>query len=231
MENTPYKVIMIDENTWRIEENEMVRCFLFAGTEKAMLVDTGFGTGDLKTVVTGLTDLPIMLVNTHADPDHTGGNASFGTAHMHPSEFANYATHAEDSGNVRPLWEGDVIDIGGRSFEIVLIPGHTPGSIAFLDRENRIIVSGDSVTSSPIFMFGPFRNLPGYIPTLEKLEAMSGAFDTLYPSHGGFPLGTEEIAAQREAAIRLLAGELDPQEPGRDIPAKLYSYGSAAFFK
>ena len=230
MENTPYETIMIDEGAWRFEENKMVRAFLFVGTEKAMVVDTCFGAGDLKTVVEGLTDLPVMLVNTHGDHDHTGGNEIFGEVYLHPSEYANYATHA-DCSNLRPLWEGDVIDIGGRAFEVILLPGHTPGSIALLDRENRIILTGDSVASSPIFMFGPFRNLPSLILSLEKLEALSGEYDQIYPSHGNFPLDVEAVRVQREAALRLLAGELSPQDPMRDIPAKMYIYGKAGFFK
>ena len=68
-----YKVIPIDESTWALDEG-MVRSYLLAGTERAMLIDTGNGAGDLASAVRALTDKPVMLVNTHADPDHIGCN-------------------------------------------------------------------------------------------------------------------------------------------------------------
>jgi glyoxylase-like metal-dependent hydrolase (beta-lactamase superfamily II) len=53
MNNPVYEVIPIDGSSWRIEENG-VRSFLFVGTDKALLVDTGFGSGDLKAVIAGM---------------------------------------------------------------------------------------------------------------------------------------------------------------------------------
>jgi len=229
MENSPYKLIEIDDKSWRIEIDK-VRFFLFTGTKSALVADTGFLPENVYKYVKTLTDLPVTLVNTHTDPDHIGGNYSFEEAYMHPSEFAHYAKKSEHGGNARPVWEGDVIDIGGRSFEIVLIPGHTPGSIALLDRANRIILTGDYVSKSPVFIFGEGRNLNAFLQSLKKLEAMSGAFDTIYPCHGLFPIGKEAITEQRLAAENLLAGKLTPQEPILDVPAKMYVYGSASFY-
>ena len=229
MNASPYEAIAIDEKSWRIEENR-VRCFLFKGTEKALLVDTGFGSGDLKAFVEKLTDLPIMLVNSHADIDHIGCNNSFGAAYLHPAEFSTYRTRKLDDTDLRPLWEGDRIDLGGRVFEVVLISGHTPGSIALLDHENRILISGDTVQTTPVFIFGPNRSVPGIIATLKKLETMFDLYDTVYSSHGAFPIGKEAVSAQREAAERLLAGKLEPMDPPMEIPAKMYVYGAASFF-
>ncbi|MDR3364700.1 MAG: MBL fold metallo-hydrolase [Clostridiales Family XIII bacterium] len=229
MENSPYRAIPISEKSWRIEEEGFVRFFLFEGTERALLVDTGAGAGDVKALVDSLTGRPAVLVNTHADPDHFGGNAGFAAASMHPSEFANYALQVGGNPAVLPLWEGDVIDIGGRSFEAILIPGHTPGSIALLDRENRILIAGDTISSAPVFIFGESRSIPAVAASLKKLEALSDAYDAVYPSHGSFPLGKEAVTAQREAAERLLAGTLPPQEPPFEVPAKMYAYGPASF--
>ncbi|MCL1897019.1 MAG: MBL fold metallo-hydrolase [Clostridiales bacterium] len=227
-DSTPYSAIKVDDNTWRIEE-DVVRFFLFEGTERALLVDTGFGSGNARQFVEGLTDRPIMLVNTHADDDHTGGNTGFDAAYMHPEDHGRYKQKAGESAPMQPLREGDEIDLGGRSFETILIPGHTPGSIALLDRKNRILITGDTVSDAPVFIFGEGRSIPALIGSLEKLESMSDAYDTVYPSHGGFPLGKKAVTAQREAAERLLAGELKPQEPPFEVSAKMYSYGAASF--
>ena len=231
MDNISYKAVQIDDKSWRIEDT-MVSLYLFEGDDKALLVDTGVTGGDARGFAESLTDKPLILVNTHSDPDHTSGNEAFEYSYMHLAEFARYAAKEIKGAAPRPLWEGDVIDIGGRAFEVVLIPGHTPGSIALLDRKNRILISGDTVSNSHVFIFGEGRSLPALIESLKKLEALSGAFDRIYPSHGDAPLGTEAVTAQLEAAELLLAGELTPQDPPPHMPfpAKMYKHGSATFF-
>lgn len=62
---------------YRIGSPEAVFCYLIIGTEKAMLIDTGYAYGDLKGAVRSVTDKPLIIVNTHGHCDHTGGNAQF----------------------------------------------------------------------------------------------------------------------------------------------------------
>ena len=222
--NSPYEVIKINENTFRIEESG-VRAFLFIGVEKALLIDTGFGTGDIKKFVGSLTNLPLMLVNTHADRDHIGCNKLFEKAYMHPAEYDRYENLTETS----PLWEGDIIDLGNRNFEIILIPGHTPGSIALLDRENRILIGGDSVQTGTIYMFGAGRNINGYIDSMSKLSKIQNEFDIVYPSHGDIPVKSDIIPELIKGAKGVLSGEIAGGEAPNNIPAKLYNIGIAKF--
>lgn len=229
MTEVNYEVIKISDKSWRIED-DMVRTFLFEGTEQALLVDTGFGTGNIREVVEGLTQKPVMLVNTHADGDHIGCNTLFDKAYMHPCEYSFYYESNPADAVVSPLWEGDIIDLGSRKFEVVLIPGHTPGSIALLDRDNRVLIAGDSISETPIFMFGSMRSVHAYIDSLEKLSGLSNSFDTIYPSHGPFPIGTELIEKLIAGAEKLLKGELEEQEPPFEVPAKMYVADGAAFF-
>ncbi len=56
--------------------------FLVPGKEKAMLVDTGLGIGDIKAVVDQLTSLPVFVVNTHCHFDHIGGNHQFAEGYI-----------------------------------------------------------------------------------------------------------------------------------------------------
>ena len=167
----PLEVIKIDENAYRVEDNG-VRFFVFIGTEKALVVDTGFGqAGKVREAVASLTDKPAMLVITHADGDHIGGAAEFDTVYMHPSEMAYYFSRAEEkNSSVTALWEGDVIDLGSRRFEVVHIPGHTPGSIALLDRENRVLVVGDTVSKRASLCSAPRATSP---PTSQPSKSSS----------------------------------------------------------
>ena len=226
----PLEAVKIDEATYRIEDNG-VRCILYIGTETALLFDTGFGAnGSVRAVVESLTNLPVMLINSHGDPDHIGNNAEFDAAYMHPSEMAYYATHAKPGAQVRPLWEGDVVDIGGRSLEVVLIPGHTPGSIALLDRENRTIATGDTISAGPVFMFDEVRSIDAYMASMRKLISMFGAFDVIYPAHGSFPVPKETVSKALTAAEKLLAGELTPVDPPMPVPTKIYMHDGVGFF-
>ena len=226
----PLEVIKEKDNAFIIMDNG-VRCFLYIGSQRALVVDTGFGqAGSLKSVVESRTEKTVMLVNSHGDQDHIGNNAEFDVAYMHPSEMAYYSKGAEPNAKTAPLWEGDVIDIGGICFEVVLIPGHTPGSIALLDRENRFILTGDSVSLGPVFMIGEGSDIYAYIASMEKLLNMSDAFDDIYPAHGPLPAPVEQINKALVAAEKLLAGELTPEDPPFPLPAKMYMYDGAGFF-
>ena len=228
MGNNVYEAIKLDETAWRIEENG-VRSFLFTGTDKALLVDSGFGSGDLKKAVAGLTDLPVTLVNTHADGDHTGCNKQFGKACMHPAEFDRYSQNSGDASTAEPLWEGDIIELGGRRFEVILIPGHTPGSIALLDEKNRIIIGGDSVQAGMIYMSGPGREINAYIHSVKKLARIRRRFDFIYPSHGPIPVDAGIIDALIDGAVKIRDGKIKGTEPPHETPAKLYDIGAAKF--
>ncbi len=224
-----YEAIKIDEGFWSIEENG-VRCFLIEGDGRAMLVDTGFGTGDIKAFVQKLTKLPIFLVNTHADGDHLGCNGMFDEVYMSPCEFDYYAAGGRDSSVLRPLWEGEIIDLGTRKFEVISIPGHTPGSIALLDSDNRLLISGDSVQSGAIFMFGSGRNIDAYIYSMEKLEKLCDRFDRVLPSHGEMPVLPSIIPKLVEGAKALREGKLGDGTVFREnMPCKAYDCGVAKF--
>jgi len=226
--NDGYILSQLDDESWIIDDDG-ARIFIFLGNDKALLVDSGYGKGDLKGTVAGLTSLPIILVNTHADFDHTGGNSQFGPAHMHPAEFARYHD-AEGKGlAVSPLWEGDIIDLGSRRFEVILTPGHTPGSIALLDEENRILISGDSITDDKIAMCFAWRDFDAYICSMEKLYGMRDRFDTIYTSHGSFPSGTDIIEGLIKGARRCRNNEIEGVDTDFIENAKLYDVGVATF--
>ena len=226
-----YQVIQLEEDVWIIEDAG-VRCFLFIGEHEALLIDSGFGTGDLKAVVERLTNLPVMLVNTHADRDHIGCNFQFDFAHMHPAEYDRYqGVNLKTSTPPRPLWEGDIIDIGGRCFKVILIPGHTPGSIALLDENNHMLIGGDSVQTGSIYMFGPGRNLPAYIESMEKLRGICDkVVDRVYPSHGEYPVKPDIIEGLISGAKSILSGNAKGVETAaRDITVMEYDVCVAKF--
>jgi len=225
-----YEIQAIDKTSWRIE-TDIVRAFLFVGTEKALLVDTTNFPGPLDEAVKHLTDKPVILVNTHADEDHISCNDRFPEAFMHPAEYAYYArTRKAAYAKAMPLQDGEVIDLGGRSFEVILLPGHTFGSIALLERETGILVGGDSISDTPVFIFGDMRDLDAFQVSLKRLLRRIDQISVVYPSHGTFPLEKEQIAKELSCAEKLQRGELTPQEPPFPLPAKMYCADGAGYY-
>lgn len=83
-----YNVSELKKNVYRIGSNEQVFMDLFVGTEKALLWDTGYGYGDLKAVIREITDLPLIIVNSHGHLDHTCGNFQFEEEiYIHPEDI------------------------------------------------------------------------------------------------------------------------------------------------
>ena len=204
------QIIRIDEKTVRIEDGG-VRFVLLEGTEKALLVDTGMNTPDAKAIAESLTELPLSLINTHADRDHISGNLSFDTFYMSPAEMENYAsgiqqTTPEVVGRILPVREGDLIDLGERPLLVIDNPGHTPGSIAILDIKNRVLIGGDAIQDGNIFMFGKYRNIEQYVKSLEHIREYGDRFDVVYPSHGTFPVSPELIDDLIGGAQKIIAG-------------------------
>ncbi len=203
--------------------------FLLAGTEKALLIDSGMNTPNAKQIAESITKLPIIILNTHADPDHISGNRSFNYFYMHPDEEENYRAHG-GLGAILPIKDNDVIDLGRRPLKIIFIPGHTPGSIAVLDINNRVLISGDTVQDGNIFMFKERRNMSIYIESLKKLSMLTDSFDTIYPSHGSFPVFPELIVNLIEGAGQILDG----REKGKVVDifgakVMLYKFPYAGF--
>lgn len=226
--NEGYQIIQIDDASWRIEDG-MVRAYLLAGTEQALLVDTGMTLKNAREIAEGLTDKPVSLINTHGDPDHIAGNGAFPQVYMHPAEEENYRSF-RGPGEIVPIGEGDLMELGGRVLEVIELPGHTPGSIALLDRYRRVLISGDSIQDGGIFMFGPGRDLRQYLKSLRRVQKRSGEFDAVWPAHGSFPVSPELIGGLCLGAERILTGQAtwSPADRfGKTI--RVYDVGCARF--
>lgn len=224
-----YEVFQMDAATWRIE-NKGVRFFVLAGSRRAAVIDTGMSVENAKDIAASLTDQPLMLINTHADMDHTSGNNAFETAHMHPAEYVNYFKGGAKHPTPTPLWDGEIIDLGGRTLRVITQPGHTPGSIALLDQERRVLYAGDSIQDGRIFMFGPMRNLVAYRQSLEKIMRLAERFDLIYPCHASLPLTNEIIPRLMEGADRILRGEATfTLTSMHGTQVRVYDVGAATF--
>lgn len=191
------------DNTWIIEDSG-VRCFVLEGKDRTALIDTGMNIENIKEVLSSLTDKELILLNTHADRDHIGGNACFDTVHIGIHEMAFYGQSGLNN-KVVALFDGDIIDLGNRKIEVIDIPGHTPGSIGFYDINNKVLISGDPIQrNGNVFMFGAQRNLCAYVYGLDRLNKRKDDFIEIWPSHGDLPLENDSIDACRKDVIDII---------------------------
>jgi len=224
------------EGLWSIDGPANDLMYLVTGTRRAMLVDTGMGLGNLAAVVHSLTGLPLTVVNTHGHPDHAGGNGGFEEVWLDPQDEALMRTMTADrfrlddlkrahSGDgaeyrrlakslvpVRPyrlraLRPGQVFDLGGRRFEVLPLPGHTPGSVCLLDPDEKILFTGDSIVATPVWMYLQHSTSLGtYLASLKKVRQRQAGFETLLPGHQPTPLGKDQLENLIACAEEILDG-------------------------
>lgn len=210
---------------------EEVISYLISGSRRALLFDTGLGMGDMRKIVTQLTRLPITVLNSHTHFDHTGGNWQFqtilGLNTSYTRHNAEGATHEQLRDAVVPerfcgdlppgfnpgsyaipafkmsrdIEDAEVIDLGDRRIEVILTPGHAPDALCLLDRERRLLFTGDTFYAGPIFLYVPDTDIPAYGRSVEKLAKLVPELDLLLPAHN-FPVAKPEMLRRLADAFR-----------------------------
>ncbi|MDR1806931.1 MAG: MBL fold metallo-hydrolase [Propionibacteriaceae bacterium] len=191
--------------------------------------------GALRSVVTALTDRPVDVWLTHGHADHIGHAGEFGAAYLHEADRPVQAAHSdpaflkrllrEEMGAAlaavaRPVvrrvtaippadyrWFGDdqVFDLGGREVTVVPVPGHTPGSVCYLDQATGGLFTGDSCCDWGVLLHLEFCLPPAvYLESARRLLGLqrAGAFRFNWPGHHGFPAAAdlpEQYAACAES--------------------------------
>jgi glyoxylase-like metal-dependent hydrolase (beta-lactamase superfamily II) len=98
MGKKPYELKKIDDRGYLIREDIGIAhgiMYLLWGDTSALLIDTGYGSGDLRALVSSITDKPVKAVNTHAHFDHIGANYQFGDCWIHRAEEPVLALHTD----------------------------------------------------------------------------------------------------------------------------------------
>jgi hydroxyacylglutathione hydrolase len=234
----------VGDMTWAIDDQGGDVMYLVAGQERCLLIDTGWGVGDLPALAASLSPLPLTVVNTHGHPDHVLGNGQFAQVYVHaadeaaartlpaaerrlwivndvlpkplPTDFQLDAWAVAGPGALETIQDGHVFDLGGRTLEVISVPGHTPGSICLMDRQARVLFTGDSVLPGPLWLhLDESLPLRQYHENLRRLRTFSGEFDTILPGHAdlqALPLPKGLLDDLVAGIGRILAGELVGQE-------------------
>jgi glyoxylase-like metal-dependent hydrolase (beta-lactamase superfamily II) len=112
------------------------------------------------------------------------------------------------------LEDGDVIDLGGRTLEVIYTPGHSPGSICLLDKINRLLFSGDTFFPGPLYAYSEDVDIDEYIASIDKLESKMDEYDYLCSGHNDPWVQSEVISRVADAFQKILAGEGEYKQDG-----------------
>lgn len=136
---------------------------LYDETGEAVIVDPGnYDASEDNRLVDFVVEhklKPVMIANTHAHVDHVLGVAfakrRFGIPFaLHPHEegvlrsVKVYAPHYgfmayEEAEVDQPLKAGEQLSFGNSRLDILFVPGHSPGHVAFYDKAGGVLIGGD----------------------------------------------------------------------------------------
>jgi len=167
--------------------------------ETTVMIDSGMGMTEWVLEFVEKKGLAIhTLINTHCHVDHIGGNRFFPDARIYAHELD--APDIE-KGTHKTLWqfgfqaplkfpvarylrEGDSVQTGDYTLEVIHTPGHTEGSISLYERERKILFSGDCVFDMGIGrMDFPTGNPQQMKESLNRLLTLD--IETILSGHGG----------------------------------------------
>ncbi|QYK41353.1 MAG: MBL fold metallo-hydrolase [Paracoccaceae bacterium] len=172
------------------------------GRDRDMMVDSGMGVVSLRDWVPLVTERPLEAVASHTHFDHIGCHHEFPCRSCHAAEAHllraptrqntwadKYVTDAifetlppepyrSDTYTIAPapatrlLWDGDVIDLGDRRFEVIHTPGHSPGGIALWEAATGILITGDIIYDGELIEGESPLEQAQYRTSLERLARL-----------------------------------------------------------
>lgn len=172
------------------------------GRDKDVLVDTGSGVVSLREQLPWLTEKPLLAVASHTHFDHIAGHHEFPQRLVHPAEaqilaepdgentlsaaycddqmfeahpdcplcYAEYRVKAAPATQL--IEEGDVLDLGNRTLQVLHTPGHSPGGISLFEAATGTLFSGDVIYDGPLIEDAYHSNLDDYAASLRRLQKL-----------------------------------------------------------
>lgn len=206
-----FKIEKINNNIYKIQETwfkEHANLYLFSGKNSSLLIDAGLGVFDIKKFLEkeGFKNVKVAL--THAHFDHFGGiryflpkeifitkkiykniknKRLFGLEFLNPKDFSEKINYI----NAKTIFESynisakpktiNNIKIGKFNFKIIETPGHTDDSVVYFDKNNGILVTGDTLYDGKIYLNFLNSNVKEFKNSLTKINGLN--FKTVLPGH------------------------------------------------
>ncbi|MDO5436228.1 MAG: MBL fold metallo-hydrolase [Clostridia bacterium] len=219
---------------------------LLTGTEKALLIDTGYGTEDVRAFVSGLTEREITVLLTHGHHDHAVGARWFDKTYMFaedldefreltgPAKRAVLAEQAAVKGlsvpedwmtravkEPEPLHE-QTIALGGMSVRVMHVPGHTPGSFVAYIPEHRLLLSGDDWNPCTWIWFPSAEGIGTWRANMKQLYSLP--FTHVLCSHQPDLRTREELVSFVDSITDEAIAKAEPVDMGSPIDTRVIRF-------
>lgn len=203
----------------------------------------GMTHGLRKYIEENITDKkPMKCYLTHGHIDHCSGAPLFDEIHMHPGDMENrqweenierrFSDFREFCNNNEELIEycsdkyvapshdyildvkdGDILDLGGIKIEIYHIPGHSQGSVAYYDRQDNVLFSGDQISDHGNGMGLNNAAVDISLDAIKRLEVSLEDGVTIFHGHRKNGFGKEVITSLIQAIEDVRCGRTWDDEP------------------
>ena len=206
----------LDDHTWIGSGNRVSSetLYLIEGEDKAVLIDAGTNIPKLDRIVKRITKKPVSLLLTHGHGDHVGAAGCFDELWMNTEDKGMLRNY---NGTIHHIENGQRFDLGGRVLEAFYTPGHTSGSVTFLEVGTDKGYSGDAYGSTNLLVNTELAILLNTCEESLRYYKENG-YKNFYPGHyWGNNLETlERIEEIRQITKDVLAGKVDGESNGNE---------------
>ncbi len=204
----------LDKNTWIGSGNRVSSetLYIIEGNKSAVLIDAGTHIPDLDKIVAKITKKPVSLLLTHGHGDHVGAIGCFDELWINEADAPMLRNY---KGTVHHIENGQRFDLGGRVLEAYYTPGHTAGSVTFLEVGTDKGYSGDAFGNTNLLIM---TDLSTMIQTCKESVAYfkANGYERFYNGHyWGDNLETiQRIEDIQKIVEEVLAGTLEGEDTG-----------------
>jgi glyoxylase-like metal-dependent hydrolase (beta-lactamase superfamily II) len=183
-----------------IVSSMQVNCYILASKDggKAIIIDPGSEQHKIQKALDRHRLTAAFVVNTHGHFDHIGCDDAFGVpVYIHSQDMdmlkdakKNYSAFFDASCSIKspikPLKDGDIIELDDIKLEVLHVPGHSQGGIALLMKkpQNRIVFSGDSLFCQSIGRTDLGGSEESLINSIKEKLLVLPDDTVIYPGHG-----------------------------------------------
>ena len=153
-------------------------------------------------------DIALMYTPHHSEP---AGRLGFASAPSFTGEPKRTVPTLADVPAPRPvktypIYEVDIFDLGGIQIEVIQVPGHTQGTVVFLDRAARVVYSGDACNANTLLCLPGSTTIEEYKESLLHFKTFQKDFDVMYGGHGAVAVPNTIIDDGIAMCERILSG-------------------------
>lgn len=180
-----FRISRVRDTVYDIADESMDSLYVVVGSERVAVIDTGITPGEkIMPVIRKITDKPVVLVLTHAHLDHMHHMKEFEEVYLCHDELkmsdevikkVTGGMSREDLENTIDIQTGSIISLGDDCLEVCKVPGHTPGSVVFMETKYNMLFTGDAIGSG----YGIWMHVEGAVSLNQYYHSLTDLFQWL----------------------------------------------------